>query len=248
MCRTDFFQGSCCGNKFIVRRYDETVSFTENQDISSRLICENGADTALVLRNSDAQTCELLVFEKDKSVSDFCGNGALFLGYFCHKNKIKTASAAYHVYRQDDFIFLEIPKAHVEQQDNLFCVTGIEPHIVWCCDEKEVSMENAVQLYNQFKGQFNITFLSSVSANEYKTRTYERGVDNFTLACGTGIIASMTVLSKMNPSVGDDNPVLFRSLGGYHYADCIENDMIRIWTHKDNLKLTGEINETLHQY
>ncbi len=234
----NFLKGSCCGNKFIVRNYDERLSFVENQEVSSRLIYDNAADTALVLRNSDDKSCELLVFEKDKSVSDFCGNGALFLAYFCQKEQIKTKARVYRVFRQDDFVYLETPKAHVEQKDNLYCVTNIEPHIVWFCDEKEVSKETALELYNQFNGQFNITFLSKISANEYKTCTYERGVNDFTLACGTGIIASMTVLSKLNTAM--DKSVLFHSRGGYHYADCIDNDMVRIWTHKNNLQLMGD--------
>jgi len=82
-----------------------------------------------------------------------------------------------------------------------FINTGV-PHFVIINSEQPL-LENdclLIQGHAYFgKEQTNVTLLESKPDGSNKTKTFERGVREFTLACGTGVIASAFVLQKMNP-------------------------------------------------
>ena len=86
-----------------------------------------------------------------------------------------------------------------------FIDTG-SPHLVIeknDTDKLDVNNEGRLIRYNDFykKEGVNINFIEKISDNEFKIRTYERGVENETLACGTGSTASaicMNFLGRTN--------------------------------------------------
>ena len=64
-----------------------------------------------------------------------------------------------------------------------------------------------------FPNGVNVHFIEGVSENEFKIRTYERGVEDETLACGTGICAS-AVAAVLNSKAKIDKPIIFNAKGG----------------------------------
>ena len=75
-----------------------------------------------------------------------------------------------------------------------FIDTG-SPHLVVeknDTDKLDVNNEGRLIRYNDFykKEGVNVNFIEKISDNQFKIRTYERGVENETLACGTGSTAS----------------------------------------------------------
>jgi diaminopimelate epimerase len=72
-------------------------------------------------------------------------------------------------------------------------------------DKLDVNNEGKLIRYNDFYREegVNVNFVEKISDNQFKIRTYERGVENETLACGTGSTASaicMNFLGKTNSS------------------------------------------------
>tara|TARA_B100001989_G_C24530785_1_gene461502 strand:- start:1433 stop:1954 length:522 start_codon:yes stop_codon:yes gene_type:complete len=91
-----------------------------------------------------------------------------------------------------------------EFNDFIFVDTG-SPHLVKCVDDVDqidiVKISKEVQKDNRFKDGVNVNFLSKVKDDFYKIRTYERGVENETLSCGTGAVAAaitLNILSLVN--------------------------------------------------
>ena len=84
-------------------------------------------------------------------------------------------------------------------------------------------------------GGANINFVKIEGEGRVAIRTYERGVEDFTLACGTGAASTAAVLTLKGLLSGED--VHVRSAGGV-----LTVDMDRVGSHIDNLYLTGPTN------
>jgi len=81
----------------------------------------------------------------------------------------------------------------------IYAVNSGVPHVVIFVDEKELENLDIVPIarkirYNEiFPEGTNVNFVSLLSTNEIKIRTYERGVEEETLSCGTGSVAAAFV-------------------------------------------------------
>lgn len=104
--------------------------------------------------------------------------------------------------------------------------TGV-PHGVVITDDLEnldiVKLGSEIRYDKIFPRGTNVNFIEQLGENRYNIRTYERGVENETLACGTGITASgviSVVLNKSDPS----KTIEFRARGGTVYVDIEQKD------------------------
>ena len=145
----------------------------------------------------------LLAFAASASpVSSFCGNGARCIVQFGIDHKGLSEAIAFDfkgtplgAKRKGNLI--EINMSNVSRlerldNDNLFLDTGSPHQIVWVSevDKIEVEREGSALRYAFSPAGCNVNFVELLGENKLAIRTYERGVEAETHACGTGITAA----------------------------------------------------------
>ena len=213
----EFHKMEGAGNDFIVidnRKYsfslDEIVSFTPK-------LCDQkfgvGADGLLALTEPTLPNVDYTMIYRNADGSDagMCGNGsrclALFASYqgYPDVQTFNVHNAIYEaiVNKSDQEVSVRFPdvespeRLSIMEHNLLQIYTGTE-HVVEFVDtdileqEKQLaSIGNKIRNSQELspKGT-NVNFASLLSGNRIKLQTYERGVENLTLACGTGALAS----------------------------------------------------------
>jgi len=198
------YQGT--GNDFIIIN-NNTLSFPDkNKDLIKRL-CDKkfgiGSD-GLILINPSAKTdFEMLYFNSDGNLGSMCGNGARCSVKFAQNQKIIKNNTIFNAYDGkhsaeiiDNNVFLSMKNVNNIKSYNkdLFIDTG-SPHyikIVGDLENYDVYKEGKkIRNNSRFNnnGGVNVNFVQVISNSEFSVRTFERGVENETLSCGTGAIA-----------------------------------------------------------
>lgn len=172
-----------------------------------------GADGVLLVEKSLKENCDFKMryLNADGAEVSMCGNGARTITAFFHHEcggkkehyTFETKNGIYHCYLDAlwgyrllmtelyDVAKLDISSL-VKNQSSLYLNTGV-PHCVFevlDVDNFPVFEEGKKVRYNpMFSEGANANFYTRVSEKRLKVRTYERGVENETLACGTGATA-----------------------------------------------------------
>ena len=195
----------------------ETISFLCNRRFGI------GADGLIYIKNHTEYDFEMVYFNADGTQS-LCGNGsrcavkyAKALGIINNTTEFLAIDGPHHAYIQEDLVHLKMGNvASIEQWgNNAFVDTGSPHHICWTDNAKE---ENVVEKgrtirYGEPYGQVgtNVNFVeANTLTNTLYIRTYERGVEDETLSCGTGVTAS----SLAATAKGLVSPVKVQTPGG----------------------------------
>lgn len=184
------------------------------------------ADGLIVLKNLYAEPLIFDFYNKDGSQAEMCGNATCCLSYYL--NQLGLNVKEFYLGNQKVFldskgsVVLEKPTKETlyktEPFPYYFVDTGV-PHGVVPCNElifpshnspgSGSSFENTKQLKEKaqalrfkniepYKEGMNVSFYQALSDNHLKAVTFERGVEGFTLACGTGALAVSLVHSYKN--------------------------------------------------
>ncbi|MDD4900324.1 MAG: diaminopimelate epimerase, partial [Candidatus Omnitrophica bacterium] len=178
-----------------------------------------GADGLLVLEKAKAAAIKMRIFNADGSEAEMCGNGARCAALFaCHKItlskshwlKIETKAgileanvegAAVKIkLTEPKDIKLDIPITVNKRVLRLnFINTGVPHAVIFTQGLDEIKITDLgrfIRYHRQFapKGT-NVDFVEVLGNNSLKIRTYERGVEDETLACGTGSVASALIFA-----------------------------------------------------
>jgi diaminopimelate epimerase len=205
------------GNDFILVDFRR---FPPQFDISSfaRCVCDRrlgiGADGLILLCTSQVADYKMRIFNADGSEPSMCGNGIRCLFDFIQKRenhvselKIETLHGILKCrYCEDQIaVNLGIPRIlhwpiELPQGPAFVINTGV-PHAVLFeddLDDKNIAEEGAkIRFHPQFAPiGVNVNFVSIKSERQISLRTYERGVEGETLACGTGAAAAAYVAMK----------------------------------------------------
>lgn len=220
----EFYKYQGTGNDFIM--IDNRAAVFDGADLAlvTRL-CDRkfgiGADGLILIQEREGYDFEMVYFNADGSQS-MCGNGARcavafsrFLGLFtdeCHFYAIDGPHVAR--YHEGEVELGMSPVDNVtEVEEDFFLNTG-SPHYVRRVDQVRdypVVEEGARIRYSQsYPEGTNVNFVSVISDEEIFVRTYERGVENETLSCGTGVTACALVFGKEKGK----NEVGIHTLGG----------------------------------
>jgi diaminopimelate epimerase len=162
-----------------------------------------GAD-GLILLDTDATTdFRMVYYNSDGNLSSMCGNGGRCLVAFAKKLNViqnettfmATDGLHHATVGADGIVSLQmIDVAEIKNtQDYSFLNTG-SPHHVQIVEDLQhfnVKENGAAIRYGNLYGQAgsNINFVKKIDETTFSLRTYERGVEDETLACGTGATA-----------------------------------------------------------
>ncbi|MFQ5706189.1 MAG: diaminopimelate epimerase [bacterium] len=221
LAKIPFVKISATGNDFILFDNREKM-FTGAEGDFFRKICQRrswvGADGVLLIENSQDFDFQMRYFNSDGRESEMCGNGARGAAYFAlqqgivpgPKMSFTVSSNRYEATVQENRVRLKMPPPRdirknlgiVEEsflREGGFVNTGV-PHFVLFTDDLEsLEILTPAQKYRyhpifQPKGT-NVDFVQVVDRSRINVRTYERGVEGETLACGTGCVAAAVVAS-----------------------------------------------------
>lgn len=209
--KINFFKYQGTGNDFIIldNRKGEYNSLTQEQII---MLCDRrfgiGADGLMLLNTYPGYDFEMKYFNADGGESTMCGNGGRCLVQFAHDmGIIKTDYKFIAVdgehdgsLNTDGTVSLKMQDVEeIREVDGHYILNTGSPHFVEFCNDVnvlDVYKKGRDRRYSPaFKEQgINVNFVEQTDEPDIiKVRTYERGVENETLSCGTGVTAAAIV-------------------------------------------------------
>jgi len=219
MKQIDFYKMSGSGNDFII--VDNRKKILDKTDLANFVaqVCRRklsvGADGFILLEDTDAVDFKWQYFNSDGSVAEMCGNGARCAARFAYINQItgtdmsfETAAGIVHAQVIGDMVKINMPDPAdlktdyaLELQDDSMSVSSINtgvPHVVITMDNIDdaevVQLGRKIRFHEEFApAGTNVNFIHLREDGSVAIRTYERGVEDETLACGTGAIAAAIV-------------------------------------------------------
>lgn len=212
MRKIDFTKMVASGNDFVV--IDSRVS-QRLPGLASQLCNRKfgiGADGMLLLRQSKKADIRMRIFNADGSEAEMCGNGARCIALYLGKPRVrietKTGTIESRVKADKVKIKLTAPKGikldipiKIDNRNlNLnFIDTGV-PHAVIFVEGLNkmdiVPLGRFIRYHKRFSPRgTNVDFLEVSGSNLISIRTYERGVEDETLACGTGAVAAALIFA-----------------------------------------------------
>ena len=154
-----------------------------------------------------------------------CGNGgrcitafAKFIGVIENAAEFMAIDGLHKAKIENEIVHLQMQDvSQIESFDNhLFLDTGSPHHVELVSDLKdfEVKANGAKIRYGQPYNEAgsNVNFVEQVSADSFSVRTYERGVEDETLSCGTGVTA--VALAMHNDGKTESKSVSLKTSGG----------------------------------
>lgn len=199
-----FYKYQGTGNDFIMidNRIGEFPK-ADNKLIS--FLCDRrfgiGADGLILLEEDNSLDFKMIYYNSDGNPGSMCGNGgrcivafAQFLGIVAKNAEFNAADGLHRATINDGIISLQMQNVTeiMAKPNCLFLNTGSPHHVqmVSNLDSYNVVEEGAKLRYGIYgEGGSNINFVEQTSDNDFSVRTYERGVENETLSCGTGVTA-----------------------------------------------------------
>lgn len=198
-----FYKYHGTGNDFIMID-DRSKTFPVSQDYIARLCHRRfgiGADGLILLQHADNVDFRMVYFNADGNESSMCGNGgrctvkfARDIGLIGNRCSFVAIDGLHEgIITDDGQVHLRMgdTQAASNSHEAWFMDTG-SPHHVQRVDDVDVVPvnEQGRKMRNAYGREgSNVNFVE-VEVSSLKVRTYERGVEDETLSCGTGVTAS----------------------------------------------------------
>ena len=234
-----FSKAVASGNDFVIVENRKNILTAEVKNFGklARFLCERkysvGADGLLMLEDSAAADFRMRIFNPDGSEVEMCGNGIrcsaiyAFLKKWCGQSakietkagilraEISAGSVKIKMTDPEDIILnhkIGITKTII----NLHTINTGVPHAVHFVDSLKdypvTEIGAKIRFHKTFEPEgINADFVEFIDKSSISVRTYERGVEAETLACGTGAVASAVIAHLVK---GAESPVKVNTLSG----------------------------------
>lgn len=226
------------GNDFVIIDNRRLEIPEEEQPELARKICRRmfsvGADGLIFIENSEQADFRWKFYNSDGSVAEMCGNGSRCAARFAYRHKIAGRTMHFEtlagiiqaeVGEQEEVVRVKMTQPRdfrldlsltlgEEERPVAYVDTGV-PHAVIFVGEEDVPVNTwgrKVRFHELFAPRgTNADFVTLLPDGRLKVRTYERGVEAETMACGTGVVASALIAAIQK---GKESPVEVITSGG----------------------------------
>ena len=241
----NFFKYQGTGNDFIIADNRENKIVLSAAQIKH--LCDRrfgiGGDGLMLMNLKEGYDFEMIYYNADGNESSMCGNGGRCLVKF-----------AYHLgIHKDNYTFIAVDGEHeaiIKENGWVYLkmkdVTGISkehfdsvlntgsPHyvknVVRVADYDVVKTGKEIRYSDEFEKEgINVNFVEELNDQEIFVRTYERGVEDETLSCGTGVTAAALVFAHNDNGF---NRIEVKTLGGHlavEFDKTSEDEFKNIW-------------------
>lgn len=217
------------GNDFVM--LDDRAGDYQNITAAQiQLLCDRhmgiGADGLILIRLNADSDFTMVYYNADGQPSSMCGNGgrcavafAYKLGMVDQHTQFMAVDGLHHAsYRTDGQVRLAMQDvAGLDRMGEAVVTNTGSPHYVLVkteIDRLDMYREgSSIRYLPSFKQEgINVNFMEQIASDRFKIRTYERGVENETLACGTGAVAGALAMHFLGHTT--HNKIAIQALGG----------------------------------
>ena len=220
-----FYKYQGTGNDFVMID-NRLENFPKNNTKLIESLCDRrfgiGADGLILLENDNSTDFKMVYYNSDGNESSMCGNGGRCLVAFAKSLNVINNEATFiatdglHNATIDENGIVSLQMKDVNEvkieAEYVFLNTGSPHHVTLVNDLENYNVkENGATIrYSDLYGKVgsNVNFVNQLSENHFALRTYERGVEDETLSCGTGATATaiaMNAIGKTNSNAIDIN-------------------------------------------
>lgn len=204
--KVEFYKYQGAGNDFIMIDNRSGV-FDRSRTDWVKQLCDRrfgiGADGLILLQKKEGYDFEMVYYNADGNESSMCGNGGRCIVSFASELGLVNGQAGFmavdgpHTASIDGYyVSLRMSDVdQVERGDGFYYLNTGSPHYVQVVESLRlgdfVEMARAIRYNDRFReAGTNVNFIHFEDP-VLRVRTYERGVEDETLACGTGVVASV---------------------------------------------------------
>lgn len=201
------------GNTFVIIN-NLTQEKLNPKELAINLCLKEKTDGLFLIEPSDSCDFKIRIFNSDGSEAEMCGNGVRCAAFFGNKEgivkdnmKIETLSGVVDAYVFSDMVKIMVGEPKDAQlflpifENSHFVKVGVPHTVIILNDIENVNVQEIgrkIRFDKIFKNEgTNVDFVCVISNHKIKIRTYERGVENETLSCGTGTAASAYILNLL---------------------------------------------------
>ncbi len=224
-----FYKYQGTGNDFILFDNRNRQISRENHTWFAQ-ICDRrfgiGADGVMLLENISGYDFEMVYFNSDGQQSSMCGNGgrcmisfARLLGIDKPHYLFLAVDGIHEAEPVDGIIRLKMQDVHAVETGNGYYTlnTGSPHYVTFVQGLKSMDVKSAgaeIRYSERYRKEgININFIEERDGR-YFIRTYERGVEDETLSCGTGVTASALVIALRRNFPAGQHQVNLETMGG----------------------------------
>ncbi len=206
MTEVTYTKYNASGNTFVIFHTNEKKDYSQ---LAITLCKKESVDGLIVVVPHIVYDFQWLFYNNDGSDASMCGNGTRAVAHYAYSNKIAgtfmkfltgageiSCSVDGEVVEASTIAPKEIKKPFEEFGLTWWQVDSGVPHLVTLVDNLD-KFDLEICSKMRYKYNANVNF-AKVENNNLYVRTYERGVEGETLACGTGMIACFLRANSLN--------------------------------------------------